>query len=313
MRNATLRAARLAVLVSAGAILTLVLGWQAMLASDTRVREVIGFEENMEAGTVEVVVAETGRRHYESRYDVEESDGGLVQDPSVQMHGLRMHHPIGGTTSCAGHDCFRVVPGKLRVEESHDNGKTYVLAWQNSDVTLESLKDQYGRTPPGLTTESLASRTVAVRLQPDGRYVVFVANGVDGLLYRGTDGRWQRLGTPNNGPGYYYDAAPRLRTDPAPPPYGRIVGVGSFLALIVTGLCRPGAAVNRRLASAFELVAIATLVAITAAVATQMPYIGEYPGFVYAVPMIGWLLVVGLWHSWLLGRPANGTGWGCGR
>ena len=100
----------------------------------------------------------------------------------------------GRTEDCVNADpfvCYRVVPGRLAVEESADGGRTWRLSWEVDDEARRVLAaDVY----PDVTDvgRHLSSRAVVV--WPDGdAYVVLVANGRDGYARRDADGTWQRF------------------------------------------------------------------------------------------------------------------------
>ena len=87
--------------------------------------------------------------------------------------------------------CYRVVPGRLAVEESADGGQTWRLSWEVGDEARRILAaDAY----PDVTDldRYLSSRAVVV--WPDGGgHTVLVANGRDGYARRDADGTWQRI------------------------------------------------------------------------------------------------------------------------
>ena len=121
------------------------------------------------------------------------------------------------TQDCAGTDCYRVMPGRLIVQASHDGGQTFVTVWAVTGPAYERLVADYGGVRP-------VSLSVAVRPSGQGP-VVFVANGRDGVLYGNTAGVWRRLGVPMGGEGIYFQRPPRLSTDPKPWDAGPLVGV----------------------------------------------------------------------------------------
>ncbi|GIJ77040.1 hypothetical protein SAMN05443287_101217 [Micromonospora phaseoli] len=103
--------------------------------------------------------------------------------------------PAASGEDCSARDadhCFRIVPGRLAVQESRDGGATWRVAWQIDDDARERL----GATMPGMrdVQEYLSSRALLVREQPDGGVVVLVANGRDGFARRDSAGRWERIG-----------------------------------------------------------------------------------------------------------------------
>ncbi len=100
----------------------------------------------------------------------------------------------GRSEDCVNADpfvCYRVVPGRLAVEESADGGQTWRLSWEVADEARRILAaDAY----PDVTDldRYLSSRAVVV--WPDGAgHTVLVANGRDGYARRDADGTWQRI------------------------------------------------------------------------------------------------------------------------
>ncbi len=91
-----------------------------------------------------------------------------------------------------GH-CYRVVPGRMAVEESVDGARTWRLTWEVSDGRRKFLSRQFNDITSART--DLSSAEVAV-LPAAGGHLVFVANRRDGLAVRFADGTWQRVGTP---------------------------------------------------------------------------------------------------------------------
>jgi hypothetical protein len=104
-------------------------------------------------------------------------------------------------------DCFRVVPGHLRVEETHDGGFRWTTSWELSDEDRERLARRYPDL--GDPREQLASRALVVQpTTSSGRYVVVVANGRDGYLMREESGQWRRIGFGADDYPYFSDAPP---------------------------------------------------------------------------------------------------------
>ncbi|WBB72813.1 hypothetical protein O7602_24420 [Micromonospora sp. WMMD1128] len=88
--------------------------------------------------------------------------------------------------------CYRLVPGRIRVETSDDAGRTWRLSWQVTEEQRELLKARYAE--PGPRGERIAGQDLAVLDADGGGHVVLVANGRDGFAVRGTDGKWRRIG-----------------------------------------------------------------------------------------------------------------------
>jgi hypothetical protein len=120
------------------------------------------------------------------------TDGGRTWDttPADSVQG-----PAG--QACAGRDCYRAVPGHLRVERSADGGGTWATDWEIGDRQRVSMARTYaGIADPD---RDLASVSVAVQPRPGGGHVVLVANGRDGFALRHPDGRWERIGYAGHG------------------------------------------------------------------------------------------------------------------
>ncbi|GIH62467.1 hypothetical protein [Microbispora siamensis] len=103
------------------------------------------------------------------------------------------------TRACVPADprrCYRVIPGRLGVEQTADGGATWTVAWEISRGRQGWL-DRVYENPDSLGKRSgpAASLAVAVQAVPGG-HVVAVANGTDGVALRDVSGRWRRLGFP---------------------------------------------------------------------------------------------------------------------
>lgn len=98
------------------------------------------------------------------------------------------------TQACVPDDpavCYRVVPGHLRVEETHDGGATWVTSWEVDDES----RDQRAKELRYLGDRAKNLSSHALHVQPvDTGYVVLVANGRDGYALRDEDGQWRRIG-----------------------------------------------------------------------------------------------------------------------
>ncbi|GGS87460.1 hypothetical protein GCM10010156_52440 [Planobispora rosea] len=104
--------------------------------------------------------------------------------------------PTPVTLSCVpGHPshCYRVVPPRLAVDESHDGGKTWDTAWGVSEGRQELLERVEAEDRGGWPGPWRGSQAVAVHPVPGG-HVVVAANGEDGIAVRDADGTWRRLG-----------------------------------------------------------------------------------------------------------------------
>ncbi|WP_084962727.1 hypothetical protein [Thermoactinospora rubra] len=143
-------------------------------------------------------------------------DGGrtwtaTVSEPEVVVH----------TSACVSGYCYRVVPGRLAVEQSADGGSTFRPAWSIPPERVELLE----RALDTARDESLRSRAVAVQKRPSGRHVVAVANGSYGLTVRDETGVWRR---------YTVDGDGELRESAAMPSIqpGELIGQESAAAVL---------------------------------------------------------------------------------
>ncbi|GAA4725371.1 hypothetical protein [Phytohabitans rumicis] len=107
----------------------------------------------------------------------------------AEQQALNMSTP--STMACAGTECFRIVEGAMRVEQSVDGGATWATAWSLSEGRRRFLARAY----PEPATGPFVSVAVAALPRPGGS-VVAVANGRDGLLVRDGSGQWRRVGFP---------------------------------------------------------------------------------------------------------------------
>ncbi|CAM5786297.1 putative protein OS=Cellulomonas persica OX=76861 GN=CPE01_12750 PE=4 SV=1 [Cellulomonas persica] len=125
--------------------------------------------------------------------------------------------------------CFRPVADEgVGVERSDDGGRTWHVDWALTAEQVRVLTERWG--DPML----LRTHEVAVLPSADG-FLVFAANGGDGLAMRHEDGRWERLGTTFEG-GWVaaLPGEPQARTFPLP--LGVVVGVlAGLFALVVVG------------------------------------------------------------------------------
>ncbi|MFU8870652.1 hypothetical protein [Micromonospora sp. SL4-19] len=88
--------------------------------------------------------------------------------------------------------CYRLVAGRIRVEESDDAGRTWRLAWEVTEEQRAILSRLYQEAGPH--GERITSQELTVLDVGGGRHVVLVANGRDGFALRGPDGDWRRIG-----------------------------------------------------------------------------------------------------------------------
>ncbi|MEV6515260.1 hypothetical protein AB0M37_05670 [Micromonospora chalcea] len=92
--------------------------------------------------------------------------------------------------------CYRLLPGRIRVEESDDAGRTWRLSWEITERQRQLLKARHEEAGPD--GARITGQDLAVLDLPGGGHVVLVANGRDGFALRDADGGWRRIGFPNN-------------------------------------------------------------------------------------------------------------------
>jgi len=192
--------------------------------------------------------------------------------------------PAPQVQDCAGAACYRVV-SPYRVEESTDSGVSFGLSYEVAGEDLSALARDLNGSP----------EVVDVVVRPvTGGHVVFVAAGLDGVLYRARDGRWQRMGVPRGGEGYYWEPTARLASEPAPPDRGPIVGLAVFavLALVALGAMAVRGAIRSR--RVLGLLAMAVIAGALAWSAVYFPDVGMFPGTLYAAGTIAMILTLGL-------------------
>jgi hypothetical protein len=147
-----------------------------------------------------IVVDIGGYREYIATSDDGSSWRGLGPDEARRFESEVLNKivrpSIGGCLAADGALCYRVAPGRLRVEQSNDGGRTWITAWELSEGRRKFLRRGYG-----LWTESATVKSASLAVQPsDNGHVVVVANREDGLLVRDTAGRWRRIGFPARSP-----------------------------------------------------------------------------------------------------------------
>ena len=221
-------------------------------------------------GHVVVTTAESQSRRgqHERRWTVDDIGYDLGYD-------LGQSSTPALTQQCVLSVCYRVAPGRLAVEQSTDLGITWAPAWHLPD-------DVYADLVTSLHTPGLASLSLVVRAVPAG-HEVFVANGRDGLLYRGPDGRWSRVGFPAGGEGIYYEPAPRLSSDPiawGPRVAATLPVLGALVAFAVRGRR------DRRRGRLGAVVAVTVAGAMAAYGGARFPDVGMFPGVFYGFPII---------------------------
>ncbi|MEU9887507.1 hypothetical protein [Sphaerisporangium sp. NPDC051011] len=123
--------------------------------------------------------------------------------------------------------CYRIVPGRLKVEESRDG--RWVTAWEISPGDQDRLARAHVAKRPE-ETEIIESLGIATG-KLGGGHVVVVANGADGIVLRDTTGVWRRMGWAEVG--FAPSAAMPLT---APGRFDRSVPVTALLAALAAGL-----------------------------------------------------------------------------
>ena len=219
-------------------VLVLVLvpaAWLGACSVPSDTREVTAVQDGTRPGVVHVTEVYTFRGFFRS--DASSShwvldDRGEIVNFQIDEAAYEDTRGLERTEACAGDDCYRVVPGHLRVEYRHGEAGSYSVAWQVTGDTYRQLAEDHRNL--GDPAAHLSSRSVVVHAVA-GAHVVFVANGRDGVLYRDVRGRWHRLGTPMGGEGVYFDAPPLLATDPHPLNVTWYVVGGVVLAVVVAG------------------------------------------------------------------------------
>ncbi|HEV7707093.1 MAG TPA: hypothetical protein VGP16_02750 [Asanoa sp.] len=192
---------------------------------------------------------------------------------------------------CLGQTCYRAATTALRVEASGDGGATYATSWEIVGEPYAMLADSYPDVAD--PAEHLSSRSLVVHAVAGG-HVVFVANGRDGLLYRGVGGTWQRLGFPSSGEGCcFYEPALPLHRNP--------VGVWLTLAAVsaaagATLLPALLIASKRRTWRRGDIAGVLVLTALASygsVLAVRFPTVGTFPGATYGIPTLLLILVFG--------------------
>jgi hypothetical protein len=143
------------------------------------------------------------------------------------------------TDACVPYEatrCYRVVPGRMAVEQSDDGGKTWGPSWSLSEEDHERLVRRYD--------DAYEPRSTALTVQAwRGGHVVVVANGQDGILLRDAAGTWRRLGWPG-------------RTESRPVDLGHEWTVALFLAgCMLFGGAGAGMRLHARLYMTFGAIA----------------------------------------------------------
>ncbi len=137
------------------------------------------------------------------------------------------------SSSCADGRCFRVVPGRLKVEESVAGG-AWTTAWEVSPRVHDRLFRAY---PPDRPEDVQPVESLSVSAVPG---LVVVANGADGVAVGSATGTWRRVGIDD----YELDAAATVSVE-APGLYSALLPNNALLIAIVAGLLALGTGVRR--------------------------------------------------------------------
>jgi hypothetical protein len=178
--------------------------------------------------------------------------------------------------------CYRVVPGRMAVEETVDGARTWRVSWEVSEGRRRFLGRQFDDLAS--IGVDLTSAEVAV-LPVAGGHLVLVANRRDGLAIRFADGTWQRVGVPGG------SGTPRAEPLVAP---GKHIMLELLLAaaaipVLVSAMVQPVLTRRRRLAAAAAGLSVLGLLVLLAAVATGS-WLAGLPGAVLALAGAAWCL-----------------------
>lgn len=122
-----------------------------------------------------------------------QSPGSTVAPPPSALPSAPPSVPARQTCSAGTPQrCYRLVAGRIGVEESDDAGRTWRPAWEVTEKQRAILNRQYPDAGP--QGERITSQDLTVLDVGGGRHVVLVANGRDGFAVRGPDGDWRRIG-----------------------------------------------------------------------------------------------------------------------
>ncbi|WP_157548160.1 hypothetical protein [Nonomuraea candida] len=127
-----------------------------------------------------------------------DTDGGPAMDGRPVKEGQSAMCVPGQATRC-----YRVVKGRMAVEQSDDGGRTWEPSWQASQDDLARMARRYDldwMSRAHSVPVGLASTALAVQARPGGGHVVVVANGPAGIVVRDASGGWRHLGRPGDDP-----------------------------------------------------------------------------------------------------------------
>ncbi|WP_062356462.1 hypothetical protein [Herbidospora yilanensis] len=156
--------------------------------------------------------------------------GYATTDGRAWLRWSALKSPPPSVSSCAAGRCYRIVPGRLMVEESSGGGH-----WTTSWELSEHVQDRLRRADPAdLPRLAPPVESLSVSALPG---LVVVANGADGVAVRDASGAWRRLGldydgpdealaVPVDAPGRYDDDLPR---------HAALVAIAAGLLVLVLG------------------------------------------------------------------------------
>ncbi|WP_156045535.1 hypothetical protein [Herbidospora cretacea] len=139
----------------------------------------------------------------------------------------------GTASSCVDDRCLRVVPGRLKVEESTGGG-AWTTAWEISSEVHDRLLRAY---PPDEPEDVQPVESLSVSAIPG---LVVVANGADGVAVRDASGTWRRIGIKDD---YRIDPTATVSVD-APGRYDALLPKNALFIAVVVGLFTLGTGVR---------------------------------------------------------------------
>ncbi|GLX95002.1 hypothetical protein [Herbidospora sp. NBRC 101105] len=157
--------------------------------------------------------------------------GYVTTDGRTWLWWPALKSPPPSVSSCATGRCYRIVPGRLMVEEASAGDDDWTTSWELSEHVQDRLRRAHPADLPELVppVESLSVSAVPG--------LVVVANGADGVAVRDASGTWRRWGLDHDGPdeslavpvdapGRYDDQLPR---------HAALVAIAAGLLVLVLG------------------------------------------------------------------------------
>ncbi|MEU4639032.1 hypothetical protein [Micromonospora sp. NPDC023814] len=207
--------------------------------------------------------------------------------------------------------CYRVVPGRLAVDQSDDGGRSWHPAWAVTEAQRAVLLRQY--PDPGPRGERIAAQELTVRDTGDGRHVVLVANGRDGFALRRPDGTWERLGFVDaQVGGYPFDRRPPAlgRSTPADRGADPLLALLAGLMLGVSVLAVSGARAGLRAGNGPWLPTCLAALGASAWALLAVVWPGEpqlWLALLALLPVLLGVLLFALVPAWSRGAPGRWT------